>query len=156
MIPFTYISLTTFLLYIITNNNFIGMISFNCAFGVFMGFNSAFFIDYNGYNKIIELSKEYHAVSYFQIYIMDFLGHTFPVIYMFFTIKDDIYISESAFISINMHLLWSFLTCDGFNLNDVYFSDCTYKLCNNQWKKLWIFTIIGHLLPGLYLSYKYS
>ena len=154
MIPFTYISLTMVVLYIATANNFIGMISFNCACSVFMGFKSAFFIDYNGYNKIIELSKEYHDVSYIQIYTLEFLGHTFPVLYMFFSIKDSEYIIESAFISLNMHLLWSFLTCYGLNLNDIYFPDCTYKLCNNQWKKLWVFTIIGHLLPGLYLSHK--
>ena len=38
-------------MYNVTNNNFIGMISFNCACGVFMGFKSAILIDYNGYKN---------------------------------------------------------------------------------------------------------
>jgi len=151
-VAFTYVSAIIFIFYIVTNNNLIGMISFNCATAVLFGFKSAVIIDPYGYKKCIDLMGTHHSVSYNKILIGDFFAHTAPVLYLIYTYNDWVninYLTYAFIISISIHFGWAFTNCNGLNLNKIYLSNSEYQMGDKNWQKLWLFSFFGHSLSSV-------
>jgi len=153
MVPFTYVSALIFILYLITNDPYIGAVSLNCAIGVVFGFKSAILIDKTGYNKCVDTIINYHKITYVQFIVLDSLMHMGPFMYFIFNINDVYnikYLNPALLTSLNIQLIWSLITCRGLNLNTVYLDKCDYQLCDSQWHKMWICSYIGHSMPHIY------
>ena len=152
MVAFTHISNSLFILYYITDVPLIGMISFNCATAVLYGFKSALFIDPYGYENCLNETARYHNISYNKILICDFCAHIFPVLYLLYYHNywfHEEYISFALFLSMSMHLFWAYINCNGLNLNQVYLTNCEYKMCDKNWHKLWLFSLFGHSFTAI-------
>ena len=152
MSSFTQVSGFIFTTYLATNNKLIGMISFNCASAVLFAFKSVIFIDPYGYKKCLELTSQYHGISYNKVLIGDFFAHIAPVLYLTYNFNEWFnaqYLIYAFIISSTIHFGWAYIKCNGLNLNQVYLTNCDYQLCDKTWQKLWIFGVFGHSLSSI-------
>jgi hypothetical protein len=151
MVPFTYVSGLIFIFYLITNNPYIESVSLNCAIGVLFGFKSAILIDNEGYKKCVGQSISINRITPRQFVGMDILMHGSPVVYFLFnkSLYNIKYLNQALITSVSIHVVWAILTCRGLNLNKIYLDKCDYQLCDRQWHKMWICTLIGHSVPHI-------
>ena len=164
LFSYTRFSLLYLLTYIITQNNFIGAVSFNTTIAVILSFESSHIIDSNIIPIIINECNGLPLCRYSPrfFYIYDFIIHVVPLYtYLIFPNLFNLSIPLriwSSLVSASVHILWGYIISNGsMQLESIYIPSSKYKLSCLSWKKLWGITIIGHFsFPLCSLLYFYN
>lgn len=154
ILPYTRFMLGYTLIYIITNNDIIGIIGFNSSISIFLSFESLHFIDRNALVLIKNECSQFYFCKIHKnfFYFYDFIVHGLPLLY--YCTCTNLHKNDNllllSFISCLMHLTWGYYVSNGtFKLEFIYIPSSRYILTNLSWYLLWFLTCIGHFILPL-------